>query len=70
MCRAVYPHELNDQDFEWLVNSFLENHPEYICVECNTLPIVLLNNSEVEKRASSDKERGAKYYRSDQQEPM
>ena len=42
MCRAIYPHELSDPDFSWLITSFKENNPRYALVEISNLPMVLL----------------------------
>jgi hypothetical protein len=42
MARAIYPHELSDTDFTWLINSFVEAHPEYRVFECGCLPVVLI----------------------------
>ncbi|MBX7137810.1 MAG: hypothetical protein K1X83_07480 [Oligoflexia bacterium] len=46
MCRAIYPHELTDPDFSWLLNSYRENHPSYMLIEIPTLPIVLIPETE------------------------
>ena len=32
-----------DPDFSWLLNTFKENHPEYVAVESSCLPIVLVS---------------------------
>jgi len=42
MGRPVYPHELEDPDFSWLLNSFRENNPECTVVESSCLPIVII----------------------------
>lgn len=42
MCRAIYPHELADPDFSWLINSFRENNPSYALVDVSNLPMVLI----------------------------
>lgn len=41
MARPIYTHELIDSDFSWLLNTFKENNPNYICVEAAGLPVVL-----------------------------
>ncbi len=46
MARAVYQHELQDQDFSWLVQRFQETYPEYVIVESSVLPIVLFRVGE------------------------
>jgi len=42
MARPVYPHELVDQDYQWLINSYRESHPEAILVDMSCLPAVLI----------------------------
>jgi len=42
MGRPVFPFELTDPDFTWLLNSYQENNPNHTCFECDSLPIVLL----------------------------
>ncbi|MCB0352765.1 MAG: hypothetical protein KDD64_04545 [Bdellovibrionales bacterium] len=42
MGRPIYPYELNDPDFSWLMNNFRDTHPEYMVVEDSCLPIVLV----------------------------
>ncbi|WKZ58001.1 MAG: hypothetical protein QY326_04860 [Bdellovibrionota bacterium] len=42
MARPIYAHELSDPDFAWLLSSFREQHPEYIMVEGNCLPVSLI----------------------------
>lgn len=42
MARAVYQHELQDQDFAWLLQRFQESNPDYVVVESATLPVVLV----------------------------
>jgi len=42
MARPVYPHELVDPDFQWLLNTFRETHPNYISVEVTCLPVTLV----------------------------
>lgn len=44
MAHAIIPCELNDPDFSWLLNSFLEQHPNSITIEVGSLPVVLLEN--------------------------
>ena len=43
MVRPIYAHEMCDPDFSWLLNTFKENHPEYVAVESSCLPIVLVS---------------------------
>jgi len=42
MARAIYPHELSDPDFSWLINSFRESNPGYILVDTGSLPMVMI----------------------------
>jgi hypothetical protein len=42
MARAMYPHELGDTDFSWLLSVFLESHPQYFQVESSCIPVVLI----------------------------
>jgi len=51
MARPVYPHELCDPDFAWLLSSYREEHPNLIVVESTFLPIVLIP---VEEKRDSD----------------
>ncbi len=47
MARAIYPYELSDPDFAWLINSFKENNPGYSLVEIGALPMVLIKDNQV-----------------------
>ena len=42
MGRPLYPYELGDPDFSWLLSSFQENNPGWIMVESTCLPVVLV----------------------------
>lgn len=42
MGRPIYPYELSDPDFSWLLNTFRESHPEYFLVEDTCLPVVFI----------------------------
>ena len=44
MGRPVYPHELVDPDFSWLISSFQENNPEYSSIESSVLPVVFIKD--------------------------
>ena len=46
MGRPVYPYELADPDFSWLITNFQENFPEYSFVENGTLPVVFIGEKE------------------------
>jgi hypothetical protein len=41
MGRPVFPFELNDQDFAWLISTFRENNPYSFTLECMSMPVVL-----------------------------
>ena len=45
MARPVYPHELSDPDFSWLLSSYRESHPELFVVEITCLPVTLVTVS-------------------------
>jgi hypothetical protein len=51
VARAVYPHELQDPDFAWLIDSFKENHPEYRLIDSSCLPVCFIKegNQEIYK---------------------
>ena len=40
MARPIYPYELNDPDFLWLISNFEDSHPEWVSVESACLPVV------------------------------
>jgi len=42
MARAVLPHELDDPDFAWLINTYRENHPQHLCIEIPSQPVVFI----------------------------
>jgi hypothetical protein len=42
MARPIYPHELADPDFQWLLNSYRENRPGVAMVDCSCLPLVMV----------------------------
>jgi len=47
MARAVYQHELQDQDFAWLLQRFQESNPEYVVVDSAVLPVVLIMGARI-----------------------
>jgi hypothetical protein len=47
MARPVYPYELDDPDFSWLISRFREEHPEYLLLDVVTLPLILIKVPEV-----------------------
>lgn len=42
MGRAVYPHELTDPDFSWLITRYQEGNPNCFPVESTSLPLVFV----------------------------
>lgn len=42
MARPVYPYELHDPDFSWLIDNFRENHPKYLMLEDTCLPLIFV----------------------------
>ena len=53
MGRPVYPHELGDADFAWLINSFREKNAHCAIVESSCLPVVLLKEVGISVTAES-----------------
>jgi len=43
----VYQHELQDQDFAWLLQRFQESNPEYVVVDSAVLPVVLIMGARI-----------------------
>jgi hypothetical protein len=44
MGRPIYPYELGDPDFSWLISHFQENHPGYNVIENTCLPVVFIEH--------------------------
>ncbi len=42
MCRPIYPYELGDPDFSWLLATFQESHPNYVLIDSSCLPLILV----------------------------
>lgn len=42
MGRPVYPHELTDPDFSWLISSFREAHPDYQLLDVPCMALVFV----------------------------
>ena len=53
MARPIYPHELSDPDFQWLVNSYRESRGEVAVVDMSCLPLVMIKLDN-EPRVSED----------------
>lgn len=45
MGRPVYPYELADPDFCWLVTNFQDRNPNYSSVETSSLPVVFIGET-------------------------
>jgi hypothetical protein len=46
MARPIYPHELSDPDFQWLINSYKESRPGLALVDSTCLPLVIVKLEE------------------------
>jgi hypothetical protein len=53
MARPVYPHELCDPDFQWLISNYKESHPNLIMVESTFLPLILIQVDEAVSAVSA-----------------
>jgi hypothetical protein len=42
MARPIYPHELSDPDFQWLLNSYRESRGQVALVDMSCLPLVMV----------------------------
>ena len=47
MARPIYPHELTDPDFQWLMSTYKETHPHVFMVEMSCLPVLMVVCTEV-----------------------
>jgi len=54
MGRPVYPYELADPDFAWLLNHFQDTRPHYMAVQDVGLPVVMVEMSKGEKAHFED----------------
>lgn len=52
MARAVYPHEITDPDFQWLLNNYCESHPNAFKLDSGSLPVVIITGTEVQSDRS------------------
>jgi hypothetical protein len=43
MARPVYPHELDDSDYNWLISNYLEQNPTSKVLDLVGLPVIILN---------------------------
>lgn len=46
MARPVYPYELDDQDYYWLITHFEETHPDYVMYSEGAEPVVFIKVTE------------------------
>jgi hypothetical protein len=53
MARAIFSHELGDQDFQWLLSTFMEQHLCTVMVDAPCLPVILVVLTPEEKAAVS-----------------
>lgn len=47
MARPIFPYELGDPDFSWLVSSFQEMYPDGVLIDTDALPVVFLIDESV-----------------------
>jgi hypothetical protein len=46
MARPIYSHEVLDPDFQWLVQNYIENHPNAIMLDSTCLPVIIILGDE------------------------
>ena len=54
MARPIYPHELSDPDFQWLINSYKESRSGLAVVDSTCLPLVIVKLEEEVEVADMD----------------
>ena len=42
MARAVFPHEVTDPDFQWLLSTYCEAHPAAMMIDISCVPVVVI----------------------------
>ena len=42
MARGIFPHEINDPDFQWLIKNYCETRGPVAVVDSGCLPIVMV----------------------------
>ena len=57
MDRAFYPSEIDDPDLGWLVSNFLSEPPDFIAIESNFIPFVLIPYIDLELRGYVEEEK-------------
>lgn len=45
MARPVYPYELGDPDFVWLIETFLEGRSDFVTLQEACLPVILFRKT-------------------------
>ena len=50
MGRPVFPYELADPDFCWLVTNFQDRNPQYTSIETSSLPVVFIGQACTEEK--------------------
>ena len=58
MARSVYPFELQDEDFSWLINNYLEENPNCFTLEVDGCPVILLSECNITSDDLSCSENG------------
>ena len=48
MGRPIFPYEMGDPDFSWLLTTYQENNPEFVAVEDPCLPVILVRMDDPE----------------------
>ena len=56
MARCICPIELQDEDFTWLLNNYLEENPNSITLQVDGCPVILLSECAILKENVSDNE--------------
>ena len=56
MARSISPIELQDEDFTWLLNNYLEENPNSITLQVDGCPVILLSECAISKENVSDNE--------------
>jgi hypothetical protein len=53
MARPVYPYELSDPDFVWLIETFLEGRSDFVTLQESCLPVILFQKTAPEQEMSA-----------------
>lgn len=49
MARTVYSYELQDEDFTWLLNNYLEENPSSFTLQVQGCPVIVLSDCSIKK---------------------